>query len=67
MSRNATYYDDNFGHYEIDGDDDIDFYHQVQAESVMKTCAGCRRRVKLRPDYSICSSCADKAERGFDY
>lgn len=65
MTR-PTYYDDNFGHYEIDSDDDIDFYHQVQAESITKTCAGCGRRVKLRPDYAYCNSCADKRERGWD-
>jgi hypothetical protein len=61
------YYDDNFGHWE--GMDDPDmrrFYKQVQKESVYKKCQGCGRRVKIRPDYAYCNSCADKIERGMD-
>lgn len=58
-----TYYDDNFGHWEIDSEEDIEFYHKVQKESVYKKCAQCGRRVKLRPQYSICNSCADHNER----
>jgi rRNA maturation endonuclease Nob1 len=66
MAGGRTYVDDNFGTYEIESEEDIEFYHQVQKESVWKTCQGCGRRVKLRPDYGICNSCADKAERGWD-
>lgn len=62
-----TYYDDNFGHYEIESDEDIEFYHRVQRESVWKTCNRCGNRVKLRRDYAICNSCADAIEQGFDY
>jgi uncharacterized OB-fold protein len=61
---NRTYYDENFGHWNIDSEDDLEFYRQVQKESVWKKCRSCGRRVKLRPDYAICSSCADKEERG---
>ena len=61
------YYDDNFGWWEdMDDEDAIDFYHRVQAESVWKTCEGCGKRVKLRPDYGICNSCATILERGGD-
>jgi hypothetical protein len=63
-----SYYDDNFGHW--DGMDDPDmrsFYRKVQRESVLKTCQGCGRKVRLRPDYAICNSCADRVERGGDY
>jgi hypothetical protein len=59
-----SYYDDNFGHW--DGMDDpemVDFYYQVQKESVWKTCKQCGRKVKLRPDYVICNSCAEYNER----
>jgi hypothetical protein len=67
MARtNASYYDDNFGHYEIEDEDDVEFYHQVQRESVTKKCQGCGRKVKLRPDYAYCNSCADARERGYD-
>lgn len=62
----ATYYDDNYGHYEIESQDDIDFYHQTQRESVWKKCKNCGRRVKLRRDYAICNSCADRIEKGYD-
>ena len=62
----ATYVDDNFGMYEIRDEDDIKFYHQVQNESVWKICEGCQRKVKLRPSYGICNSCADLLERGYD-
>jgi hypothetical protein len=61
----GSYYDDNFGHWEdMDDPDMVDFYHQVQRESVLKKCADCGRRVRLRPDYGICGACADRAERG---
>ena len=60
------YYDDNFGHWEIHDEDDLEFYRQVQSESVLKRCKGCGVMVKLRPDYYICNSCADTLERGGD-
>ena len=62
-----TYYDDNFGHYEIESDEDVEFYHRVQRESVWKKCDRCGREVKLRRDYSICNSCADAVESGMDW
>jgi hypothetical protein len=62
-----SYYDDNFGHWEIEDDEDVEFYHQVQKESVRKKCQGCGRMVKIKPDYALCNSCADKAEKGWDY
>ena len=44
-----TYYDDNFGHWdEMDDPDMVDFYRQVQRESIMKECVICGRTVKLR-------------------
>jgi rRNA maturation endonuclease Nob1 len=61
-----TYHDDNFGCYDIQDEDDVEFYKQVQRESVWKKCQGCGRKVKLRPDYGICNSCAERLERGQD-
>lgn len=58
-----AFYDDNFGHYNIESEDDIEFYFQVQKESVWKECKQCGRRVKLRKDYAICNSCASHNER----
>ena len=66
------YYDDNFGHWENmedgnpDAEENREFYKQVQKESVYKKCQGCGQRVKLRPSYGYCNSCADKRERGYD-
>lgn len=62
----AIYYDDNFGHYDIESDEDVEFYFQMQARSVEKTCQGCGRTVKIDPKYAYCNTCADKLERGMD-
>jgi hypothetical protein len=63
----TSYYDDNFGEYEdMDDPDNREFYRQVQKESVWKRCQGCDKRVKLRPDYAYCNSCATKIENGMD-
>ena len=59
-----TYYDDNFGFWDIRDQEDVDFYHKVQREGVEKTCVDCGRRVKIRPDYECCNGCADIRERG---
>ena len=61
-----SYSDDNYGNWDIRDDDDREFYHQVQAESVEKICEGCGQTVMLRPDYGFCNSCADKIEQGMD-
>jgi len=62
----TEYYDDNFGHWEIESEEDLEFYHMVQQESVKKVCECCGRTVMLRPDYGICNACADALERGGD-
>jgi hypothetical protein len=51
MPRDSTYYDDNFGFYDIESEEDVEFYHAVQKESVWKNCQRCGAKVKLRPDY----------------
>jgi len=64
----VTYYDDNFGEWEDTDDPDVvEFYEQVQRESVEKECADCGRVVMLRPQYGICNSCAEKHENGLAY
>ena len=55
-----SYYDDNFGHWDIESEEDVEFYHQVQKESVLKKCKKCGRKVKLRPEYDYCGPCVDK-------
>lgn len=63
----ASYYDDNYGWYDIRDEGDIDFYREVQERTVEKRCQRCDRKVKLLPQYAICNSCADKIEKGWDY
>jgi Neuraminidase (sialidase) len=66
MSR--SYYDDNFGHWhDMDDADNVEFYHETQRKSVWKRCQRCGNRVKIKPEYGICNSCADAIERGGDY
>lgn len=62
----SGYYDENFGWYEIESEEDVDFYHQVQRESIEKRCQGCGRTVRIRPDYAYCNNCATIIERGGD-
>ena len=66
IGRNVTYYDENFGHYDIESEEDIEFYNQVQRNSVEKTCRGCDRKVRIMPQYAYCDSCATKREQGWD-
>lgn len=62
-----SYYDDNYGHYEIEDEDDIKFYFQTQRKSVRKKCEGCGKMVKIKPEYGYCNDCATKIERGGDF
>jgi hypothetical protein len=61
-----AHYDDNFGHWDIEDDDDLEHYRRTQATNVEKKCAGCRRTVMLQPQYGYCDSCATKREHGID-
>jgi hypothetical protein len=62
-----AYYDDNYGFWEdMDDPDTQSFYQETQRNSVRKKCQGCGRMVKIRRDYAICNSCAERLERGGD-
>ena len=63
-----NYYDDNFGNWSDTNDTDtLDFYREVQKNSVTKVCRNCERIVHILPQYAICNSCADAAEKGMEY
>ena len=62
----STYYDDNFGQYDIRDEEDIEFYFKIQKTNVEKECNRCGRLVMIQPHYAICNSCADILERGGD-
>ena len=67
VSVMTNYYDDNFGCWDgMDDPDTVDFYNQVQNESVEKTCSICGFTVWLRPNYDKCDSCCTKIENGWD-
>jgi Zn finger protein HypA/HybF involved in hydrogenase expression len=61
----ASYYDDNFGHYTIETEEDIEFYHEVQRQSVKTTCRQCDGVFMLKRGYDLCNRCADEMERGW--
>ena len=62
-------YDDNFGHYECDGDieETMEFYNHIQETNVEKECTSCGKIVMIQPHYAICNSCADRIESGHGY
>ena len=67
VSVMTNYYDDNFGCWDGMYDPDmVNFYNQVQSESVEKTCSICGFTVWLRPNYDKCDSCCTKIENGWD-
>ena len=63
----SEYYDDNFGHYNIETEEDVDFYWSMQRQSVSKKCQGCGQLVRIKRDYAYCNSCADAREKGWEY
>ena len=62
----VSYYDDNFGDYDIRDEGDVEFYRDVQRRSVLKKCRGCGRNVRILPNYTYCDGCATRIERGLD-
>jgi Zn finger protein HypA/HybF involved in hydrogenase expression len=61
------YYDDNFGEWHVEDEDDREFYHEIQRTNVRKKCLGCGQMVSIQPQYAYCNSCAEKMERGMDF
>jgi len=61
-----SYYDDNFGFYDMNDEGSEEFYNHVQEKSVYKKCKGCDRMVYILPHYAYCNSCADRIEKGLE-
>ena len=57
-------YDDNFGMWDMRGEETMAFYRYVQKHSVEKECADCGDIVRIMPDYAICNNCASARENG---
>ena len=64
----SGYYDENFGHWNMDEDPEEmrRFYNQVQKTNVRKKCVICGELVKIQPHYDKCNSCMEKIEKGMD-
>tara|TARA_Y100000310_G_scaffold344035_1_gene454678 strand:- start:1074 stop:1265 length:192 start_codon:yes stop_codon:yes gene_type:complete len=60
------FFDDNFGFYEIEDEEDIHFYYHIQNTNVKKKCEGCGQIVNIQSHYAYCDGCATKRERGMD-
>ncbi|MGB7976950.1 MAG: hypothetical protein WCF81_21955 [Roseiarcus sp.] len=57
-------YEDNFGFWDIDGQEEQAFFDHVQRESLPKTCDRCGQRVRLLPSKTLCASCVAALECG---
>jgi hypothetical protein len=60
----AAVYEDNFGFWDIDGQEEQAFFDDVQRQSVKKTCDRCDRPVRLMPSKILCASCVTALECG---
>jgi hypothetical protein len=60
----AAVYEDNFGFWDIDGQEEQAFFEDVQRQSVKKTCDRCDRPVRLIPSKTQCASCVTALECG---
>jgi hypothetical protein len=61
-------YDDNFGNWELDGEDrdeTMSFYRHCQNNSVEKVCSICGRHVMLMAQYDKCDACCRRIENGY--
>jgi hypothetical protein len=57
-------YDDNFGFWDVDGQEEQAFFDYVQSQSVRKTCDRCDRPAWLIPSKTLCASCVGALECG---
>jgi hypothetical protein len=60
----AAEYEDNFGFWCIDGQEERAFFEHVQRQSIGAICTRCRRRVRLMPQRTLCAACAYALEYG---
>ena len=60
----VTIYEDNFGFWEIDCQEESAFFAHVQSQSVRASCQRCRRPVRLMSTKTICAACVSALECG---
>jgi len=60
----AAVYEDNFGFWDIDGQEEQAFFEDVRRQSVQKTCERCDRHARLIPSKMLCASCVTALECG---
>jgi hypothetical protein len=60
----AAAYKDNFGFWDIDGQEEQAFFEYVQRTSVHEACERCGCPVRLMPSKTVCASCSCALECG---
>lgn len=60
----AAVYDDNFGFWHIDEQEEQAFFEYVQSQSTQKTCCRCKSRARLLAHKTLCASCVAALECG---
>ena len=57
-------YEDNFGFWDIGGQEERAFFDYVRHKSVLIACDRCERPVRLVPPKDLCASCVSALEYG---
>jgi hypothetical protein len=57
-------YEDNFGFWNIGGQEEEAFFDHIQHQSVLIACERCEWRVRLVPPKVLCASCLSALEYG---
>ncbi len=60
----AAAYEDNFGFWNIDGQEERAFFEHVQRQSFDRICHRCERPVRLMPSKTLCAPCVSALECG---
>ena len=65
--KTLTKYEDNFGFYCIDDDDnpeELELFCHIRAQSEPTICARCSQKVRLLKHIKICATCSQALEYG---
>lgn len=57
-------YEDNFGFWDISGQEEREFFDYIRRQGVLIACERCERPVRLIPPKTLCASCVSALEYG---
>jgi hypothetical protein len=57
-------YDDNFGYWQVDDAEELEFFKHVQSQSIGRSCERCRGAVRLMAPKLLCAPCISALECG---